>query len=140
MCTHIHIQLAALGLIAFTSAHLCVSQSLVLALIIPPSLSYLFFFLLKLTLLFPVSSFYFWLQEQLDVALSKTCKHFDDLHYTKVQLAYSLLGKTQVSGLTTLCSLECKHSWMWSTHPHPRCPHLLHNSYGFTMSILKVCA
>lgn len=42
------------------------------------------------------------LQEQLDVALSKTCKHFDVLHYTKVQLAYTLLGKTQVSGLTCL--------------------------------------
>lgn len=42
------------------------------------------------------------LQEQLDVALSKTCKHFDVVHYTKVQLAYTLLGKTQVSGLTYL--------------------------------------
>lgn len=37
------------------------------------------------------------MQEQLDVALSKTCKHFDVSHYTKVQLAYKLLGKTQVS-------------------------------------------
>ncbi|KAM6899426.1 syndetin isoform 2-T2 [Xenentodon cancila] len=37
------------------------------------------------------------IEEQLDVALSKTCKHFDDLHYTKVQLAYSLLGKTQTA-------------------------------------------
>lgn len=46
----------------------------------------------------------FRLQEQLDVALSKTCKHFDVLHYTKVQLAYTLLGKTQVSGLTCLQS------------------------------------
>ncbi|KAM7373051.1 hypothetical protein PAMP_007934 [Pampus punctatissimus] len=36
-------------------------------------------------------------REQLDVALSKTCKHFDVAHYTKVQLAYTLLGKTQVS-------------------------------------------
>uniref|UniRef100_A0A8C5HRV4 Syndetin n=1 Tax=Gouania willdenowi TaxID=441366 RepID=A0A8C5HRV4_GOUWI len=35
--------------------------------------------------------------EQLDVALSKTCKHFDVSHYTKVQLAYSLLGKTQTA-------------------------------------------
>uniref|UniRef100_A0A3B4XEV2 VPS50 subunit of EARP/GARPII complex n=1 Tax=Seriola lalandi dorsalis TaxID=1841481 RepID=A0A3B4XEV2_SERLL len=35
--------------------------------------------------------------EQLDVALSKTCKHFDVLHYTKVQLAYKLLGKTQTA-------------------------------------------
>lgn len=40
------------------------------------------------------------LQEQLDVALSKTCKHFDVAHYTKVQLAYTLLGKTQVSAST----------------------------------------
>lgn len=46
---------------------------------------------------FPLSSACFWLQEQLDVALSKTCKHFDVSHYTKVQLAYTLLGKTQVS-------------------------------------------
>lgn len=50
----------------------------------------------------PLSSVYFWLQEQLDVALSKTCKHFDVSHYTKVQLAYTLLGKTQVSGLSRL--------------------------------------
>uniref|UniRef100_A0A3Q2Z7J8 VPS50 subunit of EARP/GARPII complex n=1 Tax=Hippocampus comes TaxID=109280 RepID=A0A3Q2Z7J8_HIPCM len=35
--------------------------------------------------------------EQLDVALSKTCKHFDVSHYTKVHLAYTLLGKTQTA-------------------------------------------
>lgn len=44
-----------------------------------------------------LSSICFCLQEQLDVALSKTCKHFDVSHYTKVHLAYTLLGKTQVS-------------------------------------------
>ena len=49
-----------------------------------------------------MSSIYLWLQEQLDVALSKTCKHFDVSHYTKVQLAYTLLGKTQVSVFTRL--------------------------------------
>uniref|UniRef100_A0A671RIV7 Syndetin-like n=1 Tax=Sinocyclocheilus anshuiensis TaxID=1608454 RepID=A0A671RIV7_9TELE len=37
------------------------------------------------------------IEEQLDVALSKTCKHFDVSHYTKVQLAYKLLGKTQTA-------------------------------------------
>ncbi|XP_051527044.1 syndetin isoform X1 [Myxocyprinus asiaticus] len=37
------------------------------------------------------------IEEQLDVALSKTCKHFDVCHYTKVQLAYKLLGKTQTA-------------------------------------------
>uniref|UniRef100_A0A3Q1BQD6 VPS50 EARP/GARPII complex subunit n=1 Tax=Amphiprion ocellaris TaxID=80972 RepID=A0A3Q1BQD6_AMPOC len=37
------------------------------------------------------------IEEQLDVALSKTCKHFDVSHYTKVQLAYTLLGKTQTA-------------------------------------------
>uniref|UniRef100_A0A8C9VSK8 VPS50 subunit of EARP/GARPII complex n=1 Tax=Scleropages formosus TaxID=113540 RepID=A0A8C9VSK8_SCLFO len=37
------------------------------------------------------------IEEQLDVALSKTCKHFDVAHYNKVQLAYSLLGKTQTA-------------------------------------------
>lgn len=37
------------------------------------------------------------IEEQLDVALSKTCKHFDVVHYTKVQRAYSLLGKTQMA-------------------------------------------
>ncbi|XP_036411486.1 syndetin [Megalops cyprinoides] len=37
------------------------------------------------------------IEEQLDVALSKTCKHFDVTHYTKVQLAYTLLGKTQTA-------------------------------------------
>uniref|UniRef100_A0A9J8BET8 VPS50 subunit of EARP/GARPII complex n=1 Tax=Cyprinus carpio carpio TaxID=630221 RepID=A0A9J8BET8_CYPCA len=50
------------------------------------------------------------IEEQLDVALSKTCKHFDVSHYTKVQLAYKLLGKTQhittdsyIPCLTDLC-------------------------------------
>lgn len=33
----------------------------------------------------------------MDVALSKICKNFDINHYTKVQQAYRLLGKTQVS-------------------------------------------
>jgi len=36
------------------------------------------------------------LEEQLDVALSKTCTSFDLAHYEKVQTAYRLLGKTQV--------------------------------------------
>lgn len=64
---------------------------------------------------FSLLSTYFWLQEQLDVALSKTCKHFDVSHYTKVQLAYTLLGKTQVSGLTCLQGLwgMAKHGWIW---------------------------
>lgn len=43
------------------------------------------------------------MQEQLDVALSKTCKHFDVTHYNKVQLAYGLLGKTQVSESALVC-------------------------------------
>ena len=38
------------------------------------------------------------IEEQLDVALSKTCSGFDVAHYEKVQSAYRLLGKTQVSG------------------------------------------
>ncbi|XP_048848924.1 syndetin isoform X4 [Brienomyrus brachyistius] len=37
------------------------------------------------------------IEEQLDVALSKTCKHFDVTHYNKVQMAYALLGKTQTA-------------------------------------------
>ncbi|XP_029022933.1 syndetin isoform X3 [Betta splendens] len=37
------------------------------------------------------------IEEQLDVALSKTCKNFDVSHYTKVQVAYTLLGKTQTA-------------------------------------------
>ncbi|XP_041739934.2 syndetin isoform X2 [Coregonus clupeaformis] len=37
------------------------------------------------------------IEEQLDVALSKTCKHFDISHYTRVQLAYTLLEKTQTA-------------------------------------------
>lgn len=36
------------------------------------------------------------IEEQIDVALSKTCSHFDEIHYEKVQTAYRLLGKTQV--------------------------------------------
>ena len=38
------------------------------------------------------------IEEQLDVALSKICSGFDVVHYEKVQNAYRLLGKTQVSG------------------------------------------
>lgn len=38
------------------------------------------------------------IEEQLDVALSKTCNNFDTKHYEKVQTAYRLLGKTQVRG------------------------------------------
>ncbi|XP_014777198.1 syndetin [Octopus bimaculoides] len=37
------------------------------------------------------------IEEQLDVALSKTCNSFDVAHYSKVQTAYRLLGKTQVA-------------------------------------------
>lgn len=59
-------------------------------------------FALLLTLSLFTFLIYFWLKEQLDVALSKTCKHFDVSHYTKVQVAYTLLGKTQVSDLTSL--------------------------------------
>ncbi|XP_067934677.1 syndetin-like [Watersipora subatra] len=36
-------------------------------------------------------------EELLDTALLKSCNHFDLSHYTKVQLAYSLLGKTQTA-------------------------------------------
>ncbi|KAI8780481.1 syndetin-like [Biomphalaria glabrata] len=37
------------------------------------------------------------IEEQLDVALSKTCSHFDHQHYSKVQQAYRQLGKTQMA-------------------------------------------
>uniref|UniRef100_A0A452HVV6 Uncharacterized protein n=1 Tax=Gopherus agassizii TaxID=38772 RepID=A0A452HVV6_9SAUR len=37
------------------------------------------------------------IEELLDVALSKICKNFDINHYTKVQQAYRLLGKTQTA-------------------------------------------
>ncbi|XP_076450690.1 syndetin-like [Babylonia areolata] len=37
------------------------------------------------------------IEEQLDVALSKTCSGFDVAHYEKVQNAYRLLGKTQTA-------------------------------------------
>ncbi|KAL8602932.1 hypothetical protein ACOMHN_057242 [Nucella lapillus] len=37
------------------------------------------------------------IEEQLDVALSKTCSGFDVVHYEKVQNAYRLLGKTQTA-------------------------------------------
>ena len=39
------------------------------------------------------------IEEQLDVALSKTCTKFDVSHYEKIQMAYSLLGKRQVNTL-----------------------------------------
>nr|CAB3228148.1 coiled-coil domain-containing protein 132 [Phallusia mammillata] len=35
------------------------------------------------------------IEEQVDVALSKSCKSFDKSSYTKLQMAYHLLGKTQ---------------------------------------------
>ncbi|EEC05108.1 coiled-coil domain-containing protein, putative, partial [Ixodes scapularis] len=34
-------------------------------------------------------------EEQLDVALSRTCSSFDRSHYSRLQAAYGLLGKTQ---------------------------------------------
>ncbi|KAJ8298925.1 hypothetical protein KUTeg_022985 [Tegillarca granosa] len=37
------------------------------------------------------------IEEQLDVALSKTCSNFEVAHYEKVQTAYRLLGKTQTA-------------------------------------------
>jgi hypothetical protein len=37
------------------------------------------------------------IEESLDVALSKTCVKFDEAHYIKLQKAYKLLGKIQVS-------------------------------------------
>ncbi|PNF39556.1 Syndetin [Cryptotermes secundus] len=36
-------------------------------------------------------------EEQLDQALAKVCSHFDSDHYSKVQAAYNLLGKTQMA-------------------------------------------
>lgn len=36
-------------------------------------------------------------EEQLDQALAKVCSHFDANHYSKVQAAYRLLGKTQMA-------------------------------------------
>ncbi|BFZ05032.1 hypothetical protein BsWGS_08071 [Bradybaena similaris] len=37
------------------------------------------------------------IEEQLDVALSKTCAGFEEAHYQKVQRAYKQLGKTQTA-------------------------------------------
>ena len=37
------------------------------------------------------------LEEQIDVALSKTCSSFDETLYAKLLVAYQMLGKTQVS-------------------------------------------
>uniref|UniRef100_T1J3I3 Vacuolar protein sorting-associated protein 54 n=1 Tax=Strigamia maritima TaxID=126957 RepID=T1J3I3_STRMM len=37
------------------------------------------------------------IEEHLDVALSKVCINFNTLHYEKLQTAYKLLGKTQMS-------------------------------------------
>ncbi|XP_012938430.1 syndetin [Aplysia californica] len=37
------------------------------------------------------------IEEQLDVALAKTCAGFDEVHYSKVQRAYRQLGKTQTA-------------------------------------------
>ncbi|XP_064613648.1 LOW QUALITY PROTEIN: syndetin-like [Liolophura sinensis] len=37
------------------------------------------------------------IEEQLDVALSRTCTNFDHVHYSKVQTAYRMLGKTQTA-------------------------------------------
>lgn len=37
------------------------------------------------------------IEEQLDFALSKTCTKFDKIHYEKLQMAYTLLGKRQTA-------------------------------------------
>lgn len=36
------------------------------------------------------------IDESMDVALSKTCNHFDEDYYSRIQTAYRLMGKTQV--------------------------------------------
>ncbi|XP_036594519.1 syndetin isoform X4 [Trichosurus vulpecula] len=54
------------------------------------------------------------IEEQLDVALSKICKNFDVAHYTKVQQAYRLLGKTQhvtVDSYIPCLADLCKALW-----------------------------
>ena len=51
------------------------------------------------------------IEEQLDVALSKTCSGFDIAHYEKVQNAYRLLGKTQV--VTGVCDEHGIHACCW---------------------------
>ena len=42
------------------------------------------------------------IEESLDVALSKTANSFDEEHYSKVQIAYQLLGKTHVSEIVNI--------------------------------------
>lgn len=39
------------------------------------------------------------MEEQIDVTLSKTCSTFDVHLYNKLQLAYQMLGKSQVSDM-----------------------------------------
>jgi len=58
------------------------------------------------------------IDESMDVALSKTCGNFDDSYYSRIQTAYRLLGKTQVSlaNCTSFVSLlrgalERENSW-----------------------------
>ena len=48
------------------------------------------------------------IEESLDVALSRTATSFDEDHYSKVQLAYQLLGKTQV---ISIGNIQC-----WLNH------------------------
>lgn len=37
------------------------------------------------------------IDESMDVALSKTCSHFDEEYYSRIQTAYRLMGKTQAA-------------------------------------------
>lgn len=52
------------------------------------------------------------IEEQLDIALSKTCSKFDVAHYEKVQMAYTLLGKRQVDSQYPLLIRSIYHPIM----------------------------
>ena len=56
------------------------------------------------------------IEEQLDVALSKTCSNFDVVHYEKVQKAYKLLNKTQVCYLLNSIKIPISNCTLFYTY------------------------
>lgn len=54
------------------------------------------------------------IDESMDVALSKTCSHFDEEYYSRIQTAYRLMGKTQVSWVSISMKWENQVSWWFS--------------------------
>ena len=84
------------------------------------------------------------IDESMDVALSKTCGSFDDSYYSRVQTAYRLLGKTQVSLVRVHTDLESPEIKMLrfpgleSPGKRHRCWKTLEKSWNFKVMVLEI--